>query len=167
MQVDGRRHLLTDGPDRQVEAGHQHQGLETGERVTGAVGVDRGERAVVAGVHGLEHVEGLAGTALADDDAVGPHAQAVLDEVADGDLAATLDVGRAGLQREDVVLVELELLGVLDRDDALVGGDERRQHVERRRLTGTGTAGDDDVEAADHAGLEEAGRVRRSACRSG
>ena len=62
--------------DREVEAGHQHQGLEAGQRVTGAVGVDRGERAVVAGVHGLEHVEGLAATALADDDAVGAHAEA-------------------------------------------------------------------------------------------
>ena len=62
----------------------------------GAVGVDRGDRAVVAGVHGLEHVEGLAGTALADDDAVGPHAEGVLDEVADGDLALALDVRRAG-----------------------------------------------------------------------
>ena len=67
--------------------------------------------------------------ALADHDAVGAHAQGVLDEVADGDLAPALDVRRAGLHREHVVLVELELLGVLDGDDALVGGDERRQHV--------------------------------------
>ena len=76
-QVERRGHLLADGPDRQVEAGHQHHGLDAGERVARAVGVDGGDRAVVAGVHGLEHVEGLAGTALADDDAVGAHAQAV------------------------------------------------------------------------------------------
>ena len=68
--------------------------------------------------------------------------------------------GRASM-REHVVLVELELLGVLDGDDALVGRDERRQHVEGRRLAGAGTAGDDDVQAADDAGLQEAGRVRR------
>ena len=86
--VEGRGHLLPDGPDRQVEAGHQHEGLEAGERVARAVGVDRGDRAVVAGVHGLEHVEGLAAAALADHDAVGAHAQGVLDEVADRDLAA-------------------------------------------------------------------------------
>ena len=42
-QVERGRHLLTDGPDRQVEAGHEHQRLEAGERVTGAVGVDRGQ----------------------------------------------------------------------------------------------------------------------------
>ena len=93
----------------------------------------------MAGVHGLEHVEGLAAAALADDDPVGPHAQRVLHEVADGDLAPALDVGWARLEREHVFLVELELLGILDRDDALVVGDERRQHVERRRLTGAGT----------------------------
>ena len=75
MQVEGRGHLLADGPHRQVEAGHEDHRLEAGQRVARAVGVDRGDRAVVAGVHGLEHVEGLAGTALADDDAVGPHAQ--------------------------------------------------------------------------------------------
>ena len=86
MQVDGRGDLLADGPDRQVDAGHEHHGLEADERVARAVGVDRGQRAVVAGVHGLEHVEGLAAAALADDDAVGPHAQGVAHEVADGDL---------------------------------------------------------------------------------
>ena len=158
-EVERRGHLLADGPHRQVEAGHERHRLDAGQRVARAVGVDRGDRAVVAGVHGLEHVEGLAATALADDDAVGPHAQAVADEVADGDLALALDVRRAGLQGEHVVLVELELLGVLDGDDALVGGDERRQHVEGRRLAGAGAAGDDHVEAADHAGLQEAGRV--------
>ena len=158
-QVERRRHLLPDGPHGQVEARHQGQRLETGEGVTRAVGVDGRDRAVVARVHRLEHVQRLARTALTDDDAVGAHAEAVLDEVADGDLAAALDVGRAGLEGEHVVLVELELLGVLHRDDALVGRDERRQHVERRRLTGTGTAGDDDVEPADDAGLEEPGGV--------
>ena len=139
--------------------GHQHQGLEPGQGVAGAVGVHGGERAVVAGVHGLEHVEGLARAALADHDAVGAHAQAVLDQVADGDLAPALDVGRPGLERQHVVLVELELLGVLDGDDALVGRDERREHVEGRGLAGAGAARDDDVEPTDHAGLQEAGGV--------
>ena len=120
-----------------------------------------GERAVVARVHGLEHVERLTGAALAHHDAVGAHAQAVADEVADGDLALALDVRRPGLQRQHVLLVELELLGVLDGHDALVGGDERRQHVERGRLTGAGTAGDDHVEPTDDAGLQEAGRRGR------
>ena len=40
------------------------------------------------------------------------------------------DVRRPRLERDDVRLAELELGGVLDRDDPLVLGDERRQDVE-------------------------------------
>ena len=92
-QVDGAGHLLADGPHGQVDAGHQHHGLDAGQRVARAVGVDGADRAVVAGVHRLEHVQGRGVADLADDDAVGAHAQGVLDEVADGDLAPALDVG--------------------------------------------------------------------------
>ena len=150
--------LLADGADRQVHAGHQHHRLETGQGVARGVGVQRRDRAVVAGVHGLQHVEGGGVTDLTDDDAVGPHAQRVLDQVADRDRALALDVGRARLEAEHVVLVQPELGGVLDGDDALVVGDEGRQHVERGRLAGTGTTGDEDVEAAPDAGLEQVGR---------
>ena len=85
----------------------------------GGVGVDRGHRPVVAGVHRLEHVERLAGADLADDDPVGPHAQRVLDQVALGDLALALDVRRPGLEPRDMLLLQLELGRILDRDDAL------------------------------------------------
>ena len=57
---------------------------------------------------------------LADDDAVGTHAQRVLDEVALRDLALALDVRRARLQRHDMLLLQLQLGRVLDGDDALV-----------------------------------------------
>ena len=70
----------------------------------GRVGVDRRERAVMARVHGLEHVDRLGATTLADDDAVGAHTQAVADEVADRDLALALDVRRARLERDHVLL---------------------------------------------------------------
>ena len=62
--------------------------------------------------------------ALADDDAVGPHAQAVLHQIADGDRALAFQVGRAALQLHPVILRQLQLGGVLDGDDALVLGDE-------------------------------------------
>ena len=119
-------------------------------------------RAVVTGVHGLEHVERRGVADLTDDDPVGAHAQAVLDQVADRDRALALDVGRARLEADDVLLLELELGGVLDGDDPLVVGDERRQHVEGRGLAGAGAAGDDDVEPAAHAGVEEVGASARS-----
>ena len=80
-----------------------------------------GDRAVVAGVHGLEHVEGLAAAALADDDAVGAHAQAFLTRSRMVTSPRPSMFGGRASMREHVVLVELELLGVLDGDDALVG----------------------------------------------
>ena len=156
-QVDRGGHLLADRPDRQVHAGHQHHGLEAGQGVARTVGVHRGDRAVVAGVHRLQHVEGRGVADLTDDDAVGAHAQRVPHQVADLDLALALDVGRAGLEPQHVVLVQLQLGGVLDGDDALVVGDERRQHVERRGLAGAGAARDEDVEPALDAGREEVG----------
>ena len=131
------------------------------ERVPRRVGVHGRQRAVVAGVHGLQHVEGLAAADLADDDAVGPHAQRVAHQVADGDAAAALDVRRTGLEADEVLLVELELGRVLDGDDALGLGDERRQHVEQRRLPGAGAAADQDVEPAGDAGRQELGRLGR------
>ena len=82
-QVERRGDLLADRLHRQVEAGHQHHHLEPVQRVARRVGVDRRQRAVVAGVHGLEHVERLGAADLADDDAVGPHAQRVAHQVAD------------------------------------------------------------------------------------
>ena len=49
----------------------------------GRVGVHGRQRAVVAGVHRLQHVERLGAADLADDDPVGPHAQRVAHQVAD------------------------------------------------------------------------------------
>ena len=62
---------------RDVEARHRHHVLDPRQRVARRVGVDRRQRAVVAGVHRLQHVERLGAAHLADDDAVGAHAQRV------------------------------------------------------------------------------------------
>src|SRR6476661_1326962 len=48
---------------------------QAGDGVARRVGVNRREGAVVAGVHGLEHVEGFAAADLADHNAVRPHTQ--------------------------------------------------------------------------------------------
>ncbi len=82
--------------------------------------MDGGEGTVMAGVHGLEHVEGFLATHFADDDPVRPHAQAVAHQVALDDFPPPLDIGRAGFQAHDVVLLELQLGGILDGHDALV-----------------------------------------------
>ena len=50
------------------------------------------------------------------------------------------DVGRARLQPHHVPLLQLQLGRVLDGDDALAVGDERRQRVQHGRLAGAGAA---------------------------
>ena len=84
------------------------------------------KRAVVASVHRLQHVEGLLAAHLTDDDAVRPHAQRVLQQVALRDrLPAVRAVIRARLQPHHVRLAQRQLGRVFDRDDALVGGNPR------------------------------------------
>ena len=63
--------------------------------------------------------------------------------------------GGPRLERDHVLLAELELGRVLDGHDPLVVRDERREDVEHRRLAGAGAAGDEDVQARFDARLEE------------
>src|SRR4030042_236824 len=111
--LEGGDHLLADGAEREVEAGHQDHVLDAGEGVPRRVGVDGGEGALMAGVHRLHHVEGLGAAHLAHQDAVGAHTQAVPDEVSLGYLALPLQAGRPRLQADDVGLLQAELGGVL------------------------------------------------------
>ncbi len=118
------------------------------------------ERTLLAGGHGLDHVQRLTCAALTHDDAVGAHVQHIAQQVADGDLALALEVGRTCLQRDHVTLAQLQLGSVLDSDDALLLGDERGEHVEGRGLAGARSAGEEDVEPGHDAGLEEIEHLR-------
>ncbi len=60
-----------------------------------------------------------------------------------------------------MALVKLELNGILDRDDALVIGDEPREHIEQSRLTGAGAPRDQYVEPSLDARLEQPDHLRR------
>src|SRR4051812_32884273 len=60
--------------------GHRDHGLEPAQRNARRVRVQRGQRAVMTGVHGLEHVHGFGAPDLAHDDAVGTHAERVDEE---------------------------------------------------------------------------------------
>ena len=75
--VQRARHLLADRRVRQAHPGHQRQRLDPPQRVRGRVRVHGRQRAVVAGVQRLEHVERLRAAHLADHDPVGPHPQRV------------------------------------------------------------------------------------------
>jgi hypothetical protein len=114
----------------------------------------------VAGVHGLQHVEGLAATALADDDPIGPHTQGVAHQIADGHLALALDVRWTRFQNTTCSwrsCSSLESSMVTMRSSS---GIKRRQDIQEGRLAGVGPAGHDDVQAAHHAGFDEAGEGR-------
>ena len=121
------------------------------------------ETAFVAGVHRLQHVERLTAADLADDDPVRAHPERVAHQVADRDLATSLHVRGAGLERDDMRLREPELRSVLDRDQALLVGDEARQHPEERGLAAPGAAADHDVGATSDARREEPERARPDA----
>ena len=109
--------------------------------------MQRSHGTVVAGVHGLKQVESLGATHLADDDPLGAHTQAVLDQIAHGDLAFALEVGRAGFKAHDVRLLQLQFGGILAGDDPLIFLDKAGETVEQCRLTRTGTAGYENVAA--------------------
>ena len=65
----------------QVDVAHRDHRFDSGQRVARRVRVNGRERAVVAGVHRLQHVERLFAADLADDDAVGAHTEGVDDEL--------------------------------------------------------------------------------------
>src|SRR5258708_26573055 len=115
----------------------------------------------MVGVHGLQQVERFGSADFADDDAFGPHTQAVADQFAHRDLAFALDVGGAGFQPHHMRLLQLKLGGVFAGDDALVVLDELGQTVQERGLAGAGAAGNQHVAADAADNLENFGAFRR------
>ena len=109
----------------------------------------------MAGVHRRQEIEALLAADFAEDDAIGTHTQRVDDEIADGDRALALEVGRAGFERQPVRLLQAEFGRVLDGDDALARVDHLRQGVEHGGLARTGTARDDDVHPRRAGDLEQ------------
>src|SRR3989442_2155158 len=159
--IDRRPDLLLNGARWKVGAGHQDHRFQAADRVLRTVCVDGAHRAFVTGVHGLEHVKGLAASAFAHHDPIGPHPQRVADEVPDLDCALALDVGRPGFQADYVRLPQLKLRCILDGDDALVGGDVARDDVEQRRLARRRPTRDKNAEPAPYGGFEKAHHVGR------
>ena len=109
----------------------------------------------MARVHRLQHIQRLASTHLAHDNAVRTHTQSVAHEVAHTDFALALDIRRTCFQRYQVILMQLQLGGVLQRHDTLRFRHIGRQHVEQRCFAGAGAAGNHDVQPAAHARLQE------------
>src|SRR5476649_1408680 len=158
--VDRAHDHFADGPHRQREAAHGDHGFQAAHGFARAVGVQGAHRAVMAGVHRLQQVEGLGSAHFAHDDAFGTHAQAVAHQVAHGDLALAFQVGRAGFQPHHMGLLQLEFGGVFAGDDALFGVDIGGHAVQQGGLARTGTARDQDVAAAAADHLQHPGGFR-------
>ena len=162
--VDRRSNLPADGAVRNVQAGHGDHGFQAADSVARGVRVNGGERSIVTGVHGLQHVERFFAANLTNDDAVGAHTQTVDEQLPLMDGAFAFDVGRARFQAYDVILVKLQFGGVFDGDDALAVGDVRRKNIEEGGFTGASTAGNQNVEASLYAPGEQFQHRLRSWC---
>ena len=105
--------------------------------------MDGGERAVVAGVHGLQKVERFGSAHFAHDDALRTHTQTVSDQIAHGDLPLPFEVGRAGFQAHHMGLLQLQFGGVFAGDDAFIIVDELSEAIQKRGFPGAGAADDE------------------------
>ena len=76
--------------------------------------MDRGQRSLVACVHGLQHVKSFFATHLTNHDSVRPHTQAVDYQLPLPDRTLALNVRRTGFQAHYVLLFHLQLSGVFD-----------------------------------------------------
>ena len=107
--VDRGADHFADGARGQRKAAHRDHRFAARQGFARVVGVQRAHRAVMAGVHGLQQVERFGSADFADDDAFRAHTQAVAHQLAHGDLALALDVGRAGFQPHHVRLLQLQV----------------------------------------------------------
>src|SRR6266851_6435056 len=132
--VDGGHDLFLNGAGRKVRARHQDHRFQPADRVMRTVGVDRAHRTFVTGVHGLQHVQGLAASTFAHHDPVRPHPEGVANEVPDLDCTFALDVGRPGFQANHVRLPQLKLRCIFEEEHHVGGCGPHLQQVRGAQL---------------------------------
>ena len=124
------------------KAGHEAERLESCRKVGGRIGMNRAATALMAGVEGREQVDHLGTAYFADDDAIRPHAQRLAHQITQRHVPGTLEIGRPGLQADDMRMVWAKLSGVLDDEDPLVVRHEAENRAQDRCLARAGRAGD-------------------------
>ena len=78
----------------------------------------------MAGVHGLQHVQGFAAAHLAQHDAIRPHTKSIDHQFALTHCAFALDVRRTAFHSDDMRLLHLQFGGILDRNNAFPLGNK-------------------------------------------
>ena len=102
-------------------------------------------------VHSLEHIESLLSSYLSDNDSVGTHSKACLNQVTDGYFVGFLGVGFSGLKAHKVGNISyLELRRILYCNYSFPLRDEVGQRVKECGLTASGSSGNKDVVAGDN-----------------
>jgi hypothetical protein len=76
--------------------------------------VNRGQRSVVPGIHGLQHVKSFLATHFPDDDPVGAHPQAVDYELSRLNPSLAVRIGGTTFQPDNVSLLQLQFCRVFD-----------------------------------------------------
>jgi hypothetical protein len=92
--IQGSDDLSSNRPRRQIYLSHLHHVFDTGQGVASAVSMHRGDRAVMAGVHRLQHVKCFSAAHLAYDDPIRTHAQGIPHQIALGHLPRAFQAGR-------------------------------------------------------------------------
>ncbi len=119
-----------------IQIRHHGHSFQTRNRIARAVGVHRRQRAVMTGIHGLQHIQSFLAANLADDNAVGAHPQRVDQELPLHHRALALNVRGPALQTDHVALLHLQFGRVFDGHNSFFVGDVSRQHVQEGRFSG-------------------------------
>ena len=122
---------------RQVRLALHGASREARQGRLGVVGVDRRQTAAVPGIERLQEIGGLAAPDLPDHDVIRAMAQGMAHEVPDRHRCA---VNPPGLEADTVSPIDAELQGVLNGNNAVVGGEQLDQGIEQRGLTRSGSA---------------------------
>ena len=122
--------------------------------------MDGRERAVMARVHGLQHLQALRTSYLTQNDSVWTHTQGILHQFALCDLSLPFDIGRTSFQTNDMLLTQLQLSCILNGHDSFGIGDKPRQDVQHRRLARTRTTGNENVQTRLNDSLHQLANFR-------
>ena len=142
MEIPSTTPLQVTSQGKSVSALHGASS-QPGQGRLGVVGVDRSQAPAVPGIERLQEIGGLAAPDLADNNVIGAMAQAHgLHEVPDRHRFA---VDPPRLEADTVFPVDPEFQGVLDGNNAVVGGKQLDQGIEQRGLTRSGPAADQDI----------------------
>ena len=118
-EIDGGCHIVSEYAQRHIDAAHGEHGFKAMKSIARAVGVEGGHGSLVTSVHRLHHVERFCPAALANDDAIGAHAQRIAEQVAGRHYSDAFHIGSACFKPHYMCTFKTQLGGIFNGDDAL------------------------------------------------